>query len=322
MKMKKILCLLLAILMLSVTGCTGNSDPTEVTSPDTAPSVPTTDAAITDPVENPITYLSISTGENYNSVRSLTAYEENGGTYVEYVGDEKKVGSFHAEKLHRLTEQVLSSGMLELNGRTEYAEGEAFGSAYITYADGSYVSCEFSGVIPAEFSAAYAALDAYFMGLTEALPVYVPTPMIMDGVDEKSKDAILAILHASGMEGLDTLAISNIPMDENFAFSVGLSGAEGIVNGTYCSAMMMTTPYSLVIVTLEDGKDSEAVCDDFAESLDWQKWVCVAPNSALIARKDNMVLCLMGSGTMFSQTCSGILDSGWTEVESLDNPHR
>ena len=83
--------------------------------------------------------------------------------------------------------------------------------------------------------------------------------------------------------------------------------------------MMMTTAYSLSIVKLEEGADADAVCADFAANVDWQKWVCVMPTNALVAVKDNMVLCLVAAGELYAMTASGIESTGWTVVETLEN---
>lgn len=50
------------------------------------------------------------------------------------------------------------------------------------------------------------------------------------------------------------------------------------------------------------------------------KWVCVIPSNALIAENGNMVLCLMGSDTMYSQTAEAIEAAGWSNIATFDNP--
>ena len=84
--------------------------------------------------------------------------------------------------------------------------------------------------------------------------------------------------------------------------------------------MMMTTADSLVIVTLEDASKAEAVANDFENTMDWRKWVCVAPSHALLAQKDNMVLCLMAGSDLFLQTQSGVEAAGWNVTKTLENP--
>ena len=97
---------------------------------------------------------------------------------------------------------------------------------------------------------------------------------------------------------------------------------EGIAGGVTCAPMMMTTAFSLVIVTLEDGADADAVCADFENTMNWRKWVCVAPSNAMIAQKDNMVLCVMADGPMYTKIAVAARQAGWTEVKALMNPDR
>ena len=101
--------------------------------------------------------------------------------------------------------------------------------------------------------------------------------------------------------------------------TLGLSTDTGIADAAQCAPMMMTTAYSLSVVTLEEGADAEAVCADFAANVDWQKWVCVMPTNALVAVKDNMVLCLVADGDLYTMTAAGIESAGWTVVETLEN---
>lgn len=328
---RKITAFWVALLMM-LTGCAGpvmETTAPETTVPTVAVTEPTfsgeaepeeTVLPVEDPVDNPITYFSMSLGEDYDHIRYLVAYEDLGESYVEYMGQEKKAGRFPAALMHRLTEQVASSGVEALNGRFEFPEEGAVGSVYITYADGSYISADFTGPIPGEFTAAYDLLDAWFAEQTAQLEVYVPRPEVLGDVDPDLLGEITAILESSGMPELDLMVISDIPLDDYFVFTAGLSSKEGIRSGAQCAAMMMTTPYSFVIVTLRDPADAERVREDFRKNLDWQKWVCTAPSDALIARKGNLVLCLMGLDVMFDLTKQGIEASGWTDIETVPNP--
>lgn len=322
--MKKLLCLLLALSMLfAFAACTTTDKPVDDT-PDTSteePSQstePSTEEQVT--VENPVGYFSMSLSDA-EGTKTLTAYDNEDGTaYVEYVGDEKKVGYLDVAVLHNMTAALEATALPSLNAKSEYTDGDAYASMYVQYVDGTYLTADFGGTIPQEFVDGYAAMDAYFQTLTAELPAYVPQPMISEGVNEEVLAAMMEILNASGMEGLDSLAISDVPMDENFGYTVGLSDKEDILNGTLCSAMMMTTPYSLVIVTVDEADDMDDVCEDFAGSIDWRKWVCVAPSNALIAQKGNMVLCLMGSDSLYQQTADAVTAAGWTNVQTLENP--
>ena len=84
---------------------------------------------------------------------------------------------------------------------------------------------------------------------------------------------------------------------------------------------MNASAYSLVIVTLAEGADAAAIATSFEENIDWLKWICVQPQSAAIAIKDNQVLCLLGSNEIFAQTVTAIDAAGWMPVANLENPN-
>ena len=80
--------------------------------------------------------------------------------------------------------------------------------------------------------------------------------------------------------------------------------------------MMMTTPYSLVVVRVDDAKYIDAVREDLASNLAWNKWVCVSATNAVIAQKGGLVLCLMGSSIDYSATVQGIKNAGWENLQT------
>ena len=43
------------------------------------------------------------------------------------------------------------------------------------------------------------------------------------------------------------------------------------------------------------------------------------PTNALVAVKDNMVLCLVAADELYAMTAAGIESTGWTVVETLEN---
>ena len=324
--MKKVISLLLAaVLLLSLAACGGDATtPAETTAPTETTEV-TEATAATQPTytesENPVAFFSLSLGENYENIRSITVFDNGDGTvHVEYVGDVKKVAEMDPSIFHGITAALEASGLVELNGQDVWGDGEANGSMYIDFADGTCLTAGFSGEIPEAYTAGYAAMDAYFAELTADIAEYVPQPMVMGDVDAALLEEMTAILSGSGIANLDAFTISQVAKDESFTFMMGLSSDEGIATGVTCAPMMMTSAYSLAIVTLEEGTDAQAVCADFEACLDWAKWVCVAPSHAMIATKGNMVLCLMGSNETFIGTAEGITAAGWTVETTLENP--
>ena len=324
MKLNKILTLLLALaMMLSMAACGGSgetTDPADTTAPAESTAATEAETLPSVTVENPVTRFYLSMGQTYDAVTYMNVYEnEDGSIYVEYVGGEKKVGSMDASILHGIAAALESTSLSTLNGQEIYGDGEASASAYIEFKDGTSLSMGYSGSIPQEFVDGYTAMDTYFQTLTASLPVYVPQAQVMGEVDPAVLEAMQAIVNNSSMDGLDNLAISDVPMDEFFAFTLGLSSADGIVNGANCAAMMMTTPYSLSIVTVENEESIAAVRSDFEANLGWQKWVCVTPSDALIAQKGNMVLCLLAPADMYAKTAASVEANGWTELLHLEN---
>lgn len=322
--MKRLLALMMAaMLLLALTGCTPEKNPDPTVS-DTGTAVTEDTMPTTDPVypetANPVTFFSLSLGENYENIRSITVSDNfDGSVHVEYVGDVKKVGDMDANIWNGITAVFQESGLAGLNGQDIWGDGEANGSMYIEFADGTYVTAGFSGEIPESYTQGYAAMDEFFAQLTASLPVYVPQPAVMGDVDPALLDAVMAILEGSGIQNVDAFTISTVEKDEYFAYTLGLGTDEGVTNAVSLAPMMMTTAYSLSIVTLEENGDQDAVCADFLENLNWTKWVCVAPTNALIAVKDNMVLCLMAADTLYTQTAAGVEAAGWTVVETPEN---
>jgi hypothetical protein len=273
-------------------------------------------------VENPVSFFSMTLGEDYENIGSLTAYlNEDGTAHVEYVGENKKIGTLDANIFHGITAAAAESGLAELNGQDVYAEGEANGSMYITYEDGAMLACGFGGEVPQTYRDGYAKMDAFFRELTAQMPEYVPQPLVLGEVEEGILTELTAIIGGSGIQNPDAFSISPVVKDEFFAFSLGLSSEEGIASAALCQGMMMTTAYSLAVVRLEEGADPDAVCADFAANVDWMKWVCVMPDKAMVAVKDDLVLCLVAEGQLYSLTAIGIEAAGWTVMETLENPN-
>lgn len=324
-KLFRIVSLLLA-LVLSLCACTGTAQ-NDGTSPNDgttqAPTQTSTEATLPtyEAVDNPITFFSLSLGEDYENIRQMNVYtNEDGTAYVEYVGDEKKVADLDANVFHGITAAFNASGLPELNGQDVYEEGEANGSMYVEYSDGTMVTVGFSGQVPEAFKKGFAAMDAFFLELTASVPVYVPQPVVMGEIEEDLLNAMMDILNNSGIQALDTFTVSQVAKDEYFSFALGLSSDQGISGGVSCAPMMITTAFSLVIVELEEGADAQAVCEDFENTMDWRKWVCVAPSKAMIAQKGNLVLCLMADGGLYASIAAAVQDTGWTEVKILENP--
>lgn len=315
------ICLALTlVLAFSLTACGGNkpaeTTPTTTvaptTEPTTVPSVVTGDA---------MNFFSISYGENYETMTYISIIDNEDGTAaVDYQGEIRKAGNVDAAIFETLAEQLALSGLVELNGGEEWGEGEANGSMFITYADDSILSCGYGGNVPQAFIDGYNYMDNVVAQLLADLPEYVPQATVMGNVDAAVLEEINTLIGNTSMP-LDSLVISEAVMDDTFTFTTGLSTSEGIASGASCSSIMMTTAFSLVVVTAEDAANVGAIRADFEANMDWLKWVCVQPTGAVIAQKDNMVICVMAMDETFGQVKGAIDAAGWTEVATFDNPN-
>lgn len=319
--MKRILALLLALMLVfSCTACsaqpadgTTQSAATEQTEPEVNATLP----QVT--VENPATYFSLSISDDSGEYRALTAYDDGQGmAYLEYVGDIRKVATFDLSVLHAITAELENSGLVQLNGTNAEGEGGTYASMYVSYADEGYLGAGYTGTVAQEFMDGYEIMDAYFQALMAAVPEYVPQPAVMGEVNADALAAVMEVLENSGMEPLDMFVISDVPTTD--VYTAGLTDAAGITNITSCGPMMMATAYSFVIATVEEESAIDAVRQDFADNLDWNRWVCVSAETALIAQKDNMVVCVMASGDLYQKTADAIVNAGWTQVETVENP--
>lgn len=316
----RILCLSLALVALLGMAACGQTAP-ETQPQTTAPQETTTEA--TQPAAPAVSMTSfyMSMGENFDSQVYLNAYDNGDGTaYVEYAGAEKKVGQLEDSVLLTIFTEAQNAGVMALNGTEVYEEGEAMASLSISMADGTYCSANMGGTVSEEFKTAFAAMETVFQTLTADMPVYVPQAMVGEGVDAEGLAAMQEILNGANLPNLDGMTIMDVPVDENFGFAMGLSNTDGITSGTSCTPMMMTNAYSLVIAELADESKAADVLADFESSIDWRKWVCVAPTDALLAQKGNMVLCLMASDEVYTNTAQAAADAGWTAVKALENP--
>lgn len=316
--MKKVFALLLAAALLVTLAACKQDKPADTTASNNATTQPSVVLPTFPETENPVTYFNISYGETVEKIRNISAFaNEDGTVHVEYEGDVKKVGDFDATLFHGIADELKKTALASLNGKDAIEEGAASGSAYVEFDDGTTLAVTYNGKVDPAFVEGYKALDAFFAGATADLPEYIPQPLLVGNVNKDLKTEIDAILSGSQIQALDSLVISQIVQNEEFAYKAGLSQAEGIAEAAVVDPLMSATAYSLVIVTLAADADADAVCEDFAKNIDWVKWVCVSADQALIATKGNMVLCLVAADDLFAQTQPGITAAGWSTVKAL-----
>lgn len=318
------ICLALTlVLAFSLTACVGDngsetSAPTTTAPETTAPE--TTAPVVSGPAMN---YMSLSYGETYDSLTYISAYTNDDGTVtIDYQGEIRKSGTVDASIMDALAAELAVSGLPELHEQSVWEEGEASGAMYITFDDETvFYSADFAGNVPQAFIDGFNKMKTLFVDLIAEVPEYVPEAAVVGNVDETVLNEIKNIIGSTSMPQ-DSLVINEIALDDadTFGFSAGLSTSEGIVNAANCNSMMMTSAYSLVVVTVEDAANIASVRADFEANMDWNKWVCVRPTGALIAQKDNMVICLMAMDQSYTETEAAITAAGWTEITTFTDP--
>lgn len=313
--------LLVLVLALSLAACTNNNDATDPTETQgTEPNETTLPTEGTEPVAgSAVTYFSMTYAPTYDNYDYISAYDDGmGGVYVEFVGSEKKVGTLSADTFATITAALAETKLAELNGQEVYEAGDATGSMYIEFADGTSLTATYTGNIPQEFMDGYNAMVDCFKTLTADMEVYVAQAQVMGEVNPDVLPLMQEILTSSGIEGQDSLVISEMAMDDYFGFTVGLSSTEGITSGTSCTHMMNGNTFSMYILTLESAEMGETVLADYKATFADRQWVCGMPDYGMMAQKDNMVLFLIGSEFLFQQTATAIENAGWTGIETIE----
>lgn len=314
--MKKLLALMLAALLVLGCAACAQQGATPTTEPTTEATEPTTEAT----TDRNATYIQLSIAEEDGSYVSLTAYEdEEGGTYVEFYGDVRKIANMQLSVLNEIAAAVENSQLKDLNDQHVYEDGLASASMYVGYSDESCLAADFSGTVPQEFRDGYAAVESFFRQLMQDIPVYVPRPIVNGDPDPDALAEMEAILDASGAEPLDMFVISDVPMDDSFTAMMGLSKTDGIVSGLSCDPMMSAMAFSCMIAKVETEAGVDAIAKDFADNIQWNRWICVSATDATIATKGNLVLCLATTGDLYAQITDAAVGTGWTVVKTLTN---
>ncbi len=319
--MKNIFAILLALtVLLSCAACGTQSEAPVETTAATEHATEATEPSPKEQTDRDADYIQLSIAEEDGSYIFVTAYDNGEGmAQVEFEAEVKKVATFDLSVLNDIAAQVESSKLKDLNGQNVYEDGMASASMYVSYTDGTSIGAGFSGDIPQEFRDGYAQVESWMRQMMQDVPVYVPRPVVQGTVAEGPLTEMEAILDASGAEPLDMFVITDVPLDESFSSMMGLSKTDGIVNGLNCSPMMSAVAFSCVIATADSEGSVSAIANDFANNIQWNRWVCVNATDAMIATKGNYVLCLVTSGDLYGQISGAATNNGWTVVQTLTN---
>ena len=326
--MKKIICIAMSLLMLLSFAACGEKAETETTIPQETTLETTTATEGTTEPEAPKEMVTSFYMDMKNADQEITAYmmanlSEGDVAFMEYhtASGKKSSAEMDLVVLEQLAAAYRLSTLSQFNGQDVYDDGTASCCVSLVIGEETCDYTYYGEFVPEEFATIFEDMEALFVQLMADVPEYVPTMLVEEGVNEEHLTLITEIMNNSGYEALDSITVMNVPGDENFGYIAGLTSNEGITACTSVTHMMMTTPYSMVVVTLEEGADAQTVVADFKASIDWGKWVCVNPSSAIVATKDNMVLCLIGLDELYTGTASAVESTGWTITETLSNPN-
>ncbi len=320
--MKKILAFLLAALMVMSFAACAQTDSNPTDAPTDGPTDGPTEAPTSAPAGSEMTSFSINIITADGNIKSLAAFpNEDGTVYLDMTADIIKRGNVDGTAMTAIANAFAASGLKELESSPDDAYSDDNASISVAYADETYWFVNLYGELPEAFNTGYAAMVDCFKELTADMEEYVAKPYENGDIAESDRtalDGILANLELFG--SADSYAINAFEMDENFTFNMFLSDAAGIASGLQFTSMNMTTAYALHIVTLEEGASAQSVASNFESGINWRKWVCVQPESAYIAIKDNQVLMVLGTADFYDNTVAAIEAAGWTSVKTLSNP--
>ena len=309
--MKHKFSVLLIVLMLFLTGCgkpaAEQTPPVDDEPPSSGDSIVSDDQSTAQAAPN---YFQMSICDETGTCKELTAFDNGqGGIAVEYAGKVRKTTTLALSVMEQLVAELEKTSLATLNGQSVYEKGLSCCSMYVSYPNDNFLGCNFNGSIPEEFMAGFEAMDTWFQTLLADVPEY--GPILMGEVPQLALREMTAILETSDLHPLDSYVVSRVTKDELFTPTIGLHSDIRIHSVTSCSSLMSPTDFSCAIMVLEEGANVEDISVYLACNVDWWNWVCVSGDSALLARKDNMVLCLLGSGPLYQATFEAIEDNGW-----------
>lgn len=262
-------------------------------------------------VDDPVVYFSLKVWSPGDYEQSLsTGINDEDKDVARYAVDERKEGEVDAAFFRALTLALEESGLRAFDGANT-SGGSEYATFRVTFASGASWSGNFMGQVPEAFYGAFDKLDAFFKEQLAELPALHTEVSVLDGADEALTAQAQRLV--GGVVHLETLQIAGVEPGAGVAWRLGLSDDSDIAAGVACSPNMDTEPYLLSLVRLRAGTDAGGVTENFAASLDWERWVCVAPHFAWIGVKDDMVLCVMGNVDA-AETARAALADGWSEI--------
>lgn len=320
MKMNRILAALLACLMVLGLAACGKPSSSENNTP-----------------ANPITTVSVSRGETMEDMVNfnLIPAEEEGKFLLSLMhGSEMTRGTVDSTLLDTLSQIFNEADLADLNEQNEYGDGDATAALDVTFADDTFFSCSFGGdKIPEKLSTTLASMQEAVEKAAETMEPYRAAVQYDDSVNADAKSALEAIFAHLNNLALENTAAMDVPAGKEYAFAIGInteneafqSVADTIsaaaANTTVVQNMMSTVPHHLVLFQLNEGADAEALQKTLLDNAGWRKWVCVDPDLALTATKDNYVLFGLTLADINAELTPALEAEGWTITNTLENPN-
>ena len=315
MNMKRILAAFLAAMMILSLAACGSTAPSSDATEDSSSSVT---------VENPAISFNAAYGESFDNVISIGIYDEEGRYLLDYTdANGNQRGYVDAALLEQLTAVYLSNNLAELNETEEYGDGEASANISLDFADGSMFSCMYTGEIPESVITAFNAMNEVVVAAMESMEPYRAHVDFAEDVDADAKAALEAVFAHLDNVALDMTAGMTVPADDpNYLHTVGMEPSEQVANTTVVQNMMGTLAHTVSLLQLNEGADAAAIQKTLMDNADWRKWICVAPDMAVAAEKDNMVLFSMTLSDIGEDLVAGLEAEGWTVTATAANPDK
>lgn len=136
----------------------------------------------------------------------------------------------------------------------------------------------------------------------------------------ESLEEIIELIYA---EHSPEFSVMTVPVDLTDEFSyttyTGLSDISNVEEAAASEPMIGSQAYSLTLVRVKDGTDTEALAKEMAEGIDPRKWICVEADDLSVAASGNLVMLIMISSEYSDQTTSEqMIDAFETVCGGLD----
>lgn len=97
-------------------------------------------------------------------------------------------------------------------------------------------------------------------------------------------------------------------------YSTGLTDASLIKEGAASEALISSQAYSLVLVRVNDSKDTKTVAQQMLDGIDQRKWICVEADDLKVAALGDTIMLVMVSSAMEDGVTSGQLVDAFKTV--------